>query len=258
MIRNKKMLKIGGITLLTVTLFTGVILSNTASLVVAKKDESTTTSETDTSSKKQETINEDISKSEEVICEEPVTDIVYTTTSLNVRTEPNSSKCVGLLEPNSELTRVEDNDGWDAIEVAGVKYYVCDKYLTDTKPETIKKVTELKPIVETSAPAETQYTSGQGSKYIGNFKLTAYCACSKCCGQWADANATTASGTHAVQGRTVACNSLPFGTRIVINGNVYVVEDRGGMANNVIDVFFNSHQEALNFGVKYADVYYAD
>ena len=61
-----------------------------------------------------------------------------------------------------------------------------------------------------------------------------------------------------MQGRTVACNSLPFGTRIVINGNVYVVEDRGGMANNVIDVFFNSHQEALNFGVKYADVYYAD
>ena len=46
--------------------------------------------------------------------------------------------------------------------------------------------------------------------------------------------------------------------QIVINGNVYVVEDRGGMANNVIDVFFNSHQEALNFGVKYADVYYAD
>jgi 3D (Asp-Asp-Asp) domain-containing protein len=258
MIRSKKLLKIGGITLLTVTLFTGVIFSNKASLVVAKKDEPITTSETDTSSKKQETINEDISKSEEVICEEPVTDIVYTTTSLNVRTEPNGSKRVGLLEPNSELTRVEDNDGWDAIEVAGVKYYVCDKYLTSTKPETIKKVTELKPIVETSAPAKTQYTSGQGSKYIGKFKLTAYCACSKCCGQWADANATTASGTHAVQGRTVACNSLPFGTRIVINGNVYVVEDRGGMANNVIDVFFNSHQEALNFGVKYADVYYAD
>lgn len=258
MIRNKKLLKIGGIILLTVTLFTGVIFSNKASLVVAKKDESITTSETDTSSKKQETINEDISKSEEVICEEPVTDIVYTTTSLNVRTEPNGSKRVGLLEPNSELTRVGDNDGWDAIEVAGVKYYVCDKYLTDTKPETIKKVTELKPIVETSAPAKTQYTSGQGSKYIGKFKLTAYCACSKCCGQWADANATTASGTYAVQGRTVACNSLPFGTRIIINGNVYVVEDRGGMANNVIDVFFNSHQEALNFGVQYADVYYAD
>lgn len=256
---RKKLLKIGGITLLTVSLFCGVALSNTASLVVAKKHEPITTSETDTSSKKQETINEDISESEEVICEEPVTDIVYTTTSLNVRQEPNgSSKRISVLEPNSELIRVEDNDEWDAIEVAGVKYYVCDKYLTSTKPETIKKVTELKPIVETSAPAKTQYTSGQGSKYIGKFKLTAYCACSKCCGQWADANATTASGTHAVQGRTVACNSLPFGTRIVINGNVYVVEDRGGMANNVIDVYFNSHQEALNFGVKYADVYYAD
>ena len=256
--KKRKLLKIGGILLLTFTLMMGLGFSKSASLVVAKHQDTTTSKTESTLSNKQETINEDISESEEVICEEPVTDIVYTTTSLNVRTEPNGSKRVGLLEPNSELTRVEDNDGWDAIEVAGVKYYVCDKYLTDTKPETIKKVTELKPIVETSAPAKTQYTSGQGSKYIGKFKLTAYCACSKCCGQWADANATTASGTSAVQGRTVACNSLPFGTRIVINGNVYVVEDRGGMANNVIDVFFNSHQEALNFGVQYADVYYAD
>ena len=256
--KKRKLLKIGGILLLTFALVTGIGFSKSASLVVAKHQDTTTSKTESTLSNEQETINEDISKSEEVICEEPVTDIVYTTTSLNVRTEPNGSKRVGLLEPNSELIRVENNDGWDAIEVAGVKYYVCDKYLTDTKPETIKKVTELKPIVETSAPAKTQYTSGQGSKYIGKFKLTAYCACSKCCGQWADANATTASGTHAVQGRTVACNSLPFGTRIVINGNVYVVEDRGGMANNVIDVFFNSHQEALNFGVKYADVYYAD
>ena len=256
--KKRKLLKIGGILLLTFALVTGIGFSKSASLVVAKHQDTTTSKTESTLSNEQETINEDISKSEEVICEEPVTDIVYTTTSLNVRTEPNGSKRVGLLEPNSELIRVENNDGWDAIEVAGVKYYVCDKYLTDTKPETIKKVTELKPIVETSAPAKTQYTSGQGSKYIGNFKLTAYCACSKCCGQWADANATTASGTHAVQGRTGACNSLPFGTRIVINGNVYVVEDRGGMANNVIDVFFNSHQEALNFGVKYADVYYAD
>lgn len=256
--KKRKLLKIGGILLLTFALVTGIGFSKSASLVVAKHQDTTTSKTESTLSNEQETINEDISKSEEVICEEPVTDIVYTTTSLNVRTEPNGSKRVGLLEPNSELTRVEDNDGWDAIEVAGVKYYVCDKYLTDTKPETIKKVTELKPIVETSAPAKTQYTSGQGSKYIGKFKLTAYCACSKCCGQWADANATTASGTHAVQGRTVACNSLPFGTRIVINGNVYVVEDCGGMASNVIDVFFNSHQEALNFGVKYADVYYAD
>lgn len=256
--KKRKFLKIGGILLLTFALVTSIGFSKSASLVVAKHQDTTTSKTESTLSNEQETINEDISKSEEVICEEPVTDIVYTTTSLNVRTEPNGSKRVGLLEPNSELTRVEDNDGWDAIEVAGVKYYVCDKYLTDTKPETIKKVTELKPIVETSAPAKTQYTSGQGSKYIGKFKLTAYCACSKCCGQWADANATTASGTHAVQGRTVACNSLPFGTRIVINGNVYVVEDRGGMANNVIDVFFNSHQEALNFGVQYADVYYAD
>lgn len=254
----KRLFKIGGILLLTISLVMGIGFSKQASLVVAKKNEPITTSETETPSKQQETINEDISESEEVVYEEPVTDIVYTTASLNVRKEPNaSSKRVSVLEPNSELTRVEDNDEWDAIEVAGVKYYVCDKYLTSTKPETIKKVTELKPIVETSAPAKTQYTSGQAGGYIGKFQLTAYCACSKCCGKWA--GGSTASGTTPTQGRTVACNSLPFGTKILINGNVYVVEDTGNMANNVIDVFFNSHQEALNFGRKHnVDVYYAD
>ena len=126
----KRLLKIGGILLLSVSLVCGITFSKQASLVVAKKNEPITTSETETPSKQQETINEDISESEEVVYEEPVTDIVYTTASLNVRQEPNaSSKRVGVLEPNSELTRVEDNDEWDAIEVAGVEYYVCDKYI---------------------------------------------------------------------------------------------------------------------------------
>lgn len=84
---------------------------------------------------------------------------------------------------------------------------------------------------------------------LGKYKLTAYCACSKCCGK---SNGITASGTKATQGRTVACNSLAIGTKININGHDYVVEDRG---TSHIDIFFNSHQEALKFGVKYAEVF---
>ena len=255
--RKAKLIKIGGILTTTIFIF-GFIVVGSTSLVAS--DSNATHSETEETSEKQETINEDIpQESEEVVYEEPEpeVDTVYTTASLNARKEPSvNSTRVGVLPKNAEIIRVEDNEGWDAIEVAGVKCYVNDNYLTKTKPETIEKVTEL--TVPKAKSGATSYQTGQNGNYIGKFKLTAYCACSKCCGQWADPNATTASGTHAVQGRTVACNSLPFGTRIVINGNVYVVEDRGGMANNVIDVFFNSHQEALNFGVKYADVYYAD
>ena len=89
---------------------------------------------------------------------------------------------------------------------------------------------------------------------IGDYKLTAYCSCERCCGKWSQFN-KTASGTTPQQGRTVACNSLEFGTRIVINGSVYTVEDTGNMGTNVIDIYFNSHEAALNFGVQYAEVH---
>lgn len=89
---------------------------------------------------------------------------------------------------------------------------------------------------------------------IGDYKLTAYCSCEKCCGKWSQFN-KTASGTTPQQGRTVACNSLEFGTRIVINGSIYTVEDIGNMGANVIDIYFNSHEAALSFGVQYAEVH---
>ena len=55
---------------------------------------------------------------------------------------------------------------------------------------------------------------------------------------------------------TVAAPStFPFGTQLVINGQIYVVEDRGGaIQGNRLDIYFNSHREALNWGVRYVDV----
>lgn len=92
--------------------------------------------------------------------------------------------------------------------------------------------------------------SGQGT-YLGNFTLTAYCNCAQCCGT---AGNLTASGTVPSAGRTVAMAGVPFGTQLLINGNVYTVEDLGTPYGHV-DIFFGSHSEALSFGLQYADVY---
>ena len=89
---------------------------------------------------------------------------------------------------------------------------------------------------------------------LGKHKITAYCSCEKCCGEWSKYN-KTASGTVPKQGRTVACNSLNFGTEIIIKGKKYIVEDTGNMKNNHIDIYFSSHEEALEFGVQNAKVY---
>lgn len=85
------------------------------------------------------------------------------------------------------------------------------------------------------------------------YKVTAYCPCSKCCGK---SNGITSSGRKATAGRTVAASSkFPIGTKLNIGGHIYTVEDRGGaIQGNRIDVFVNSHSQALSWGVKYMPV----
>ena len=58
----------------------------------------------------------------------------------------------------------------------------------------------------------------------------------------------TTSGVYPVAGRTVACNSLPLGTVIDINGHEYVVEDRVGLNGNIIDIFVDTEYEAIQKG----------
>ena len=58
----------------------------------------------------------------------------------------------------------------------------------------------------------------------------------------------TSSGTVPQAGRTVACNFLPLGTKVRINGHIYIVEDTGGMEGLVIDVFVDTYGEAVQLG----------
>jgi Uncharacterized protein conserved in bacteria len=108
---------------------------------------------------------------------------------------------------------------------------------------------------EPEAPSDTDGSSdssgsGQGT-YLGNFMLTAYCNCAQCCGTAGNA---TASGVMPSAGHTVAMAGVPFGTQLLINGTVYTVEDLGTPYGHV-DIYFGSHEEALSFGLQYADVY---
>ena len=94
-------------------------------------------------------------------------------------------------------------------------------------------------------------------KSLGIYKLTAYCACSRCCGK---CDGITATGTKATAGRTIAVDpsKIPYGTEVIINGHnpTYIAEDCGGAINgNKIDIFFDSHIEALKFGIQYAEVF---
>ena len=90
---------------------------------------------------------------------------------------------------------------------------------------------------------------------LGIFEITAYCPCSICCGEYSDG--ITYSGTVTTAGRTIAVDPsvIALGTSVIINNHTYVAEDIGSaIKGKRIDIYFNTHQEALNFGRRQLEV----
>lgn len=111
---------------------------------------------------------------------------------------------------------------------------------------------------ETVKPEEVtteEETAGNEPVFLGVYTCTAYCSCPACCGEYS--SGYTASGTLATEGRTVACNSLPIGTKLLIDGDTYIVEDTGWTpyGDAWLDFYFDSHDAALAFGVQEKEVY---
>ena len=135
-----------------------------------------------------------------------------------------------------------------------------DKLLANKTKKNTKTVSVKKQKIVLSSNKKTKKKSKKKSnhkkkkdklKNIGTYKITGYCGCSSCCGK---TDGVTASGTQATAGRTIAADTtkLPFGTKVVIDGHTYTVEDRGGaIKGNKIDVYFSSHSKALQWGVRY-------
>ena len=92
---------------------------------------------------------------------------------------------------------------------------------------------------------------------LGDFRITHYCACSICCGPYSGMN-STASGVPPVTNRTIAVDpkQIPFGSKIVVNGQVYVAEDTGSaIKKNCIDIYVATHEEASSKGMYHTEVY---
>lgn len=145
--------------------------------------------------------------------------------------------------------------------VLGLVALSAVKQLPDVDPgdrcmvmvEACEEIAPIEPEIIEPEPVQenVQQTAATPTSYYGNCRITFYCPCAQCCGSWGNA---TASGARPTAGRTVACGDLPFGTRLLIEGHEYVVEDRGVGAQQ-IDIFVNGHQEALDRGLYYTDVW---
>ena len=128
--------------------------------------------------------------------------------------------------------------------------------------ETEGTIEEDKRTIETETDKEVDANQAVEPVSLGNFKLTAYCSCSLCCGKWAynrpNGVVYGAIGEELKEGYSIAVDPtvIPYRTEVIINGHTYKAQDCGGaIKGNRIDVYFNDHQAALNFGVQYAEVF---
>lgn len=89
---------------------------------------------------------------------------------------------------------------------------------------------------------------------MGTFSVTAYCGCSKC----SSGRGITYAGTAPQAGHTISAdlNLFPLGTRLKVGDIIYTVEDKGrSVEGKELDIYFASHEEALNFGRQEAEVF---
>ena len=130
----------------------------------------------------------------------------------------------------------------------------------EVEPEPVTaEVIQYDPPPEPMPEAEVVVSKPETTtrRFHGSCRITAYCPCELCCGEWAKNRPTDedgnpivygASGNVLTPGVSVAC-SLPYGTKLEIDGlpGTYIVEDRtaewvqdkyNGMT---VDIYMDSH-----------------
>ena len=120
---------------------------------------------------------------------------------------------------------------------------MTDVYYTETTTEP------------TTATETTTQAAESKKECLGCFEISAYCPCDLCSEGY---GRQTATGATATAGRTIAVDPsvIPYGTEVEINGHTYIAEDCGGdIKGNRIDIFFDTHSETLDWGVRSCNVY---
>ena len=113
----------------------------------------------------------------------------------------------------------------------------------EDKPTTAPEPTETAFVISTPEPVNLVQETPE-PVLLGTYRITAYCSCEE-----------------LVAG--VSCASpLPFGTVVEIEGlGDYVVQDRTAAwvvekyGEQQIDIYFDNHEAACEFGLKYLNVY---
>lgn len=162
--------------------------------------------------------------------------------------------------PNTYKKVVQDGSEGEKKTTFSVTYENGKEVLRKVVNEIISKKPTDKVIVLGTLPVLPVSRGGDPVPYtkVVKMRATAYSPTGGA------TSAYTASGRKAVRGSGEAYSTIavdpgviPYGTKVFVQGYGFAVAADTGSAivGNTIDVFFNTKQEALNWAVKYVNVY---
>lgn len=145
--------------------------------------------------------------------------------------------------------------------------YLSAKYEVFTFDEVKQELDELFALqyhlqLEAVNETVTETRMVRVGESLGQVVTSGYCSCPICCGIWS--GGPTASGAYPTANHTIAVDAtnpfVPMGTRVVMNGVEYTVEDTGGFARYGVqfDVYYDSHSDALAHGHRTWEAFLAD
>ena len=180
-------------------------------------------------------------------------------------TTPTEETILVTTTPTIEETTQATIGASNGADIDSDEWFVTDD--PNYKPPSVIPETTEPPAKETEPVVTEPEIQEPKLVSLGRFKLTAYCGCRKCCGKYADNRPVDENGNVIVTGSigvrleagisiAVDPRVIPYHTEVVINGHTYTAHDTGGnIKGNRIDVYFDNHEDAWDFGTQYAEVF---
>ena len=199
----------------------------------------------------------------------------YTAEDADIRGAENDYRALEA-ELSSRVTDLETNYpgyasyelnagqiGHNPYELAALLTVLHQDYKREDVQEDLQRIFEMQynHSLQDEAGSVERRTVRVGQS-LGNVVTSGYCNCPICCGQWS--GGPTASGAYPTANHTIAVDAhnpiVPMGTKIVMNGIEYTVEDTGNFARYGVafDVYYGDHNTAQQHGHKTWEAFIAD
>lgn len=140
---------------------------------------------------------------------------------------------------------------------AEVLYY--ESVTPTPTPSPTPKPTPTPTPSPTPSPTPTP-TPTPAMESLGTFTCTGYCACTKCCGAYAEGITASGVKVHYDEDGETTCavdpSVISLGSLLWIDGRYYRAEDTGSaVKGNIVDLYFESHDEASAYGSQKHEVF---